>query len=149
MSGYVVVDASLAVKWVLREPYAEQAVELATDWASRGIKPAAPCLLLVEVTNVLHRRAILEQISPAQAQQLLGGLMGMGIEIRERPQLHLRALELAQELQRPAVYGTHYLALAEILECDLWTADERFFNSVKERKVRVRWLCDYGRSNMH
>ena len=64
-------------------------------------------------------------------------------EIRESPQLHLRALELARELQQPAVYDTHYLALAEILDCDLLTADERFFNSVKERNPRVRWLSHY------
>lgn len=143
MNGYVVVDASLAVKWVLKEPYAEQALELATNWASRGVKPAAPCLLLVEVTNVLHRRAMLGQMTPAQAEQLLGGLLAIGIEVRESSQLHLRALELAQELQRPAVYDTHYLALAEILGCDLWTADERFFNVVKERQPRVKWLREH------
>ena len=34
-------------------------------------------------------------------------------------------------------------SLAEILDCDLWTADERFFNSVKEQQPRVRWLRQY------
>jgi predicted nucleic acid-binding protein len=143
VNGYVVVDASLAVKWVLKEPYADEALALAREWASTGTKPAAPCLLLVEATNVLHRRAALGQISSSEAKQLLAGLMSMGIEIRESPQLHLRALELAQELQRPAVYDTHYLALAEILGCDLWTADERFFNSVKKRQPRVKWLREF------
>jgi predicted nucleic acid-binding protein len=143
VSGYVVVDASLAIKWVLREPYTEDALALASEWAATEIKPAAPCLLLIEVTNVLHRRAMLGQISLSYAQQLLAGFLNIGIEIRESPQLHLRALELAQELKRPAVYDTHYLALAEILGCDLWTADERFFNSVKERQPRVKWLRLY------
>lgn len=84
--------------------------------------------------------------SPSQARQLLAGLLNMGIEVRESPQIHLRALELAQELQRPAVYDAHYLALADILGCDLWTADERFFNSVKERHPRVKWLLQHGKS---
>jgi predicted nucleic acid-binding protein len=52
-------------------------------------------------------------------------------------------MELAHELQRPAVYDTHYLALADILGCDLWTADERFFNSVKEWQPRIRWLGEF------
>jgi predicted nucleic acid-binding protein len=43
----------------------------------------------------------------------------------------------------PAVYDTHYLALADILGCDLWTADERFFNSVKEQQPRVKWLGEF------
>jgi len=140
VNGYVVVDASLAIKWVLKEPYAEQALALAEEWAATGTRPSAPCLLLVEATNVLHRRAMLGHISLSQARQLLAGLLDMGIEIRESPQIHFRAMELAQELQRPAVYDTHYLALADILGCELWTADERFFNSVKERQPRIRWL---------
>jgi len=140
VNGYVVVDASLAIKWVLKEPYAEQALALAEKWAVAGTRPSAPCLLLVEATNVLHRRAMLGHISLSQARQLLAGLLDMGIEIRESPQIHFRAMELAQELQRPAVYDTHYLALADILGCELWTADERFFNSVKERQPRIRWL---------
>ena len=143
MNGYVVVDASLAVKWVLKEPYADEALALAREWAATETRPAAPCLLLVEATNVLHRRAALGHISPSQAKQLLAGLLSMGIEIRESPQIHLRALELAQELQKPAVYDTHYLALADILGCDLWTADERFFSSVKARQPRVKWLGEF------
>ena len=143
MNDYVVVDASLAIKWVLKEPYAEQALSLAEEWAVGGTRPSAPCLLLVEATNVLHRRAMLGHISLSQARQLLAGLLAMGIEIRESPQIHFRAMELAQELQRPAVYDTHYLALADILGCDLWTADERFFNSIKERQPRIRWLGEF------
>ena len=143
MNSYVVVDASLAIKWVLKEPYAEKALALASEWATAETRPVAPCLLLVEATNVLHRRAVKGHISPSQAKHLLAGLLNMGIEVRESPQIHLRALELAQELQRPAVYDTHYLALADILGCDLWTADERFFNSVKERQPRVKWLGEF------
>lgn len=143
MNGYVVVDASLAIKWVLKEPYAEEALALAEEWAVTGTRPSAPCLLLVEATNVLHRRAVLGQISLSQARELLAGLLDMGIEIRESPQIHFRAMELAQELQRPSVYDTHYLALADILGCDLWTADERFYNSVKERQPRIRGLGEF------
>ncbi len=149
MNGYVVVDASLAIKWVLKEPYADEAMALASEWATTETKPAAPCLLLVEATNVLHRRAALGQISSSQAKQLLAGFLNMGIEVRESPQIHLRALELAHELQMPAVYDTHYLALADILGCDLWTADERFFNSVKEREPRIKWLGDYLKHGEH
>jgi len=140
---YVVVDASLAIKWVLKEPYAEEALALATEWAATETRPVAPCLLLVEATNVLYRRAVLGHISFSQSRQLLAGLLNMGIEVRESPHIHLRALELAQELQRPAVYDTHYLALADILGCNLWTADERFFHSAKKQHPRVKWLGEF------
>jgi predicted nucleic acid-binding protein len=143
VNGYVVVDTSLAIKWVLKEPYTEQALGLAEEWAAAGTRPTAPCLLLVEATNVLRRRAMLGHISLSQARDLLAGLLDMGIEIRESSQIHFRAMELACELRAPAVYDTHYLALADILECDLWKADERFFNSVKKHHPRIRWLGDF------
>ncbi len=144
MNGCVVVDASLAVKWVLKEPYADEALALAAEWAAAGINPVAPGLLFVEATNVLHRRAVLGHISMSEAGRLLNGLLSLGIQIRESPQIHVRAMELAHELGRPAVYDTHYLALADLLECELWTADERFFNSVRGRQPRVRWLGEYS-----
>jgi len=143
MNGYVVVDASLAIKWILNEPYTDRELTIAGEWAATETRPAAPCLLLVEATNVLHRRMLKGDISSSQAVHLLAGFLNMGIEVRESPQIHLRALELAQELQMPAVYDTHYLALADIMGCELWTADERFFNSVKVHKPQVRWLGEF------
>jgi predicted nucleic acid-binding protein len=41
--------------------------------------------------------------------------------------LHRRALELAQSLSLPATYDAHYLAVAEDLQAELWTADRRLF----------------------
>jgi predicted nucleic acid-binding protein len=43
-----------------------------------------------------------------------------------------------------AAYDVHYLALAELLGCELWTADEKFFNSVKKKKPQVRLLSVKG-----
>lgn len=143
MKGYAVIDASLAIKWVLREPYTEEALSLADRWVAEETKPIAPCLLFVEITNVLHHRTMKEQISLSHAERLLKGLSNIGIEIWESPRLHILALQLAQKLQRSAVYDTHYLALAEIMDCDFWTADERFFNSVREQQPRVKWLGHY------
>ena len=143
MTRYVVVDASVAVKWVLREPHTAEALALAEQWAAAGIKPAAPSLFLVEVTNVLHRRTLAGDVSIGDARQMLAAILSVGVEIREGPGIHVRALELASELHRPDVYDTHYLALAEMLDADLWTADQRFFNALRGQNRRVRSLVDY------
>ena len=36
----------------------------------------------------------------------------------------------------PATYDAHYLALAEWMEIDLWTADARLVNALKPFKVK-------------
>jgi len=67
VNSYVVVDASLAIKWVLREPYADEALALAGEWVVTETRPVAPCLLLVEATNVLHRRGHRGQGKPTDS----------------------------------------------------------------------------------
>ncbi len=147
MTDFVVVDASLALKWVLVEPFDEEAMKLADEWGDAGIAPAAPGLLFAEVTNVFHRRVVAGQLPLNAARELLKKLLTLGIEIKESPEIHLRALDLAQELHLPAVYDVHYLALSEILECELWTADEKFFNSINKKKLQVRLLGDKDNGN--
>ncbi len=140
MTDFVVVDASLAVKWVLREPLSEEALALADGWVRTGTVPAAPGLLLAEATNVLHRRVAAGCLSPVVARRSLAKLLDVGIEIRESPKIHVRALELAREMGQPAAYDSHYLALAELMGCDLWTADKKFFNAVRKQTTRLKLL---------
>ena len=51
-------------------------------------------------------------------------------------------MELADQLQQGAVYDAHYLALAESLGCDLWTADARFSRAAGSGSVNVNWIGD-------
>lgn len=37
----------------------------------------------------------------------------------------------------------HYLALAEALDCELWTADERFYRAASSGHTRVRWIGSF------
>ena len=49
-------------------------------------------------------------------------------------------MEIASELGQGAVYDSHYLALAELLNCELWTADERFYRATATNWPNVRWI---------
>lgn len=140
MNSSVVVDASLAVKWLVNEVHSEKALALARSWARSGIQPVAPYLMPVEVANALYKRVMRRAISARTAGQLLDGLMSAGIELREPANLHQRALQLATQLGLDAVYDTVYLALAESAGCDLWTADERFYRTATPSVERIKWL---------
>ena len=140
MTDHVVVDASLAVKWLVREPHTEEAVALGRAWARSGVTLAAPYLLPIEATNVLHRRVARGQMSLERASGLVDFLLSMGIELRGELALHFRALELAGALGQRAAYDSHYLALAEALDCEMWTADGRFHMAAERSTDRVRLL---------
>ena len=136
----MVVDASLAVKWLVEEPYTERAGILVHTWAQEGLQLTAPYMMPVEVANALHRKVIRQELSEDTATFLLDRLMQVGVSLREPQGLHIRALQLAAILNQSAVYDSHYLALAEIMDCDMWTADERFYRSAVARFPRVRWI---------
>ena len=52
----------------------------------------------------------------------------------------MRSLELASELTQGAVYDSHYLALAQTLDCELWTADEKFFRIARQIADNIHWI---------
>ena len=140
MNGAVVVDASLVFKWLVEEPYTERAVTLVHTWAQEGLQLTAPYIMPVEVANALHRKVVRQELAEDTAIFLLDRLMDVGVALREPQELHIRALELAAALRQQAVYDSHYLALAEIMDCDFWTADERFYRVAATRFPRVHWI---------
>ena len=78
------------------------------------------------------------------AVRLLQHLLASGIELREDPNLHARAMQIAGQLRQGAVYDAHYLALADILGCEYWTADERFYRAAAPINQRVRWIGEFA-----
>ena len=140
MKNTVVIDASLAAMWAIPELYTNQALALANQWAQEDTHLIAPCLLLTEVTNAFYKRLVRGEIDLDTAIAALHIVMEFDIEIREEPGLHSQAIKLARQLKRPTTYDCHYLALAEIHHCALWTGDERFYNSVGKAFHQIKWI---------
>ncbi len=145
MSNVVVVDASIVLKWILNETDSSKALTLLADWNDREIEVYAPSLLVYEVTNALYRHVRKGEIPFYDARRGLTEIIYKVIEFDfpEEPDFNIRAMELGQQFGLPATYNSHYLALAERKECELWTADARLWNSIRGKLVWLRWLGDY------
>ena len=136
----MVVDASVAVKWLVEEIYSRQADNLLAAWDQDNTRIAGPHLLPVEVSNALYKRVRQHQIALDTAVQLEAEFLGSDIELIQSASLHLLAIRLASALDQPATYDSHYLALAESLDCDYWTADQQFYNAASSNYPRVHWI---------
>lgn len=73
---------------------------------------------------------------------------GLADEALHRPANQIFALlteayELAVRFNRPRAYDSQYMALADRLQCDFWTADERLVNSVQAQFSRIHWLGNW------
>ncbi len=139
-TNLVVVDASLAVKWILNEVWHHEALALLAQWEQRSVKRIAPSWFSCEVANVFYKRLLRGDLSLADAQLGIQSIH-LAITLRDaEPAISIRALELAVALGRTATYDTHYLALAEREHCELWTADERFWNATRMTFRWIRWV---------
>lgn len=126
-------DASFLLRLLLDEEAAPQADALWEAWHQEGRRLVAPTLLYYEVANALYRYAAHGDLSPDEVETVLDLALRMDIELVGDAGLHRRALQLAQTFSLPAAYDAHYLALAERLGAEFWTADARLAQAVRDR----------------
>lgn len=149
MASQVCIDANLVLKLVLHEPDSPLAEALWTEWLASGVQICAPVLLEFETTSVLRNKVYRERITPQQGEEAFHTIRALDITILHPGGLLDMAWELAKRFNRPAAYDSTYLALAQFLNCELWTADERLYNAVKGELSWVRWLGNAGFSQSH
>jgi predicted nucleic acid-binding protein len=145
MNHAVVVDASVAIKWIVAEEFADQAEALLIDHASLPI--VCPPPLASEVTNALYQRT--HRSDPAthltidEAHDALVRFLAVGVELVSPPDLYERAFAFARTHRLPNVYDSLSIALAQVLEVDLWTDDRELLAAIGPAAPWVRWIRDY------
>jgi predicted nucleic acid-binding protein len=150
MNGFVAVDASVALKWVLtgtEESAVAQASALLEDTVIRRGVFVVPPHFFAEVTNVLYQRVATQrsdlQLTPAEAAEALATLRKMPLETVTPPGLYERALKVSQQHKLPGVYDALYVVVAELAGCDLWTDDRRLLKALNGALPYVKWIRDY------
>lgn len=143
MGDVVVVDTSLVFKWLMEEEDSDRAIALVNRWNHEGVRLAAPHLMLAETSNALHRAVVGKALSVPEAAALFEQLAARPVEFYHANPFYPRALALASELGQGAVYDSVYLTLAESLDCELWTADGRFYRAARPTYPNVRLLSDF------
>jgi predicted nucleic acid-binding protein len=130
VNGPLVVDASVAVKWVLAESDSDLAQQIVHS------SLLAPDLLLIECGNAIWRHVALGEVSPADVPELCAVLSVMPVEIVASSELVERALDLAVALNHP-IYDCLYLALALERGARVVSADRRFLAASRRRRHLV------------
>ncbi len=146
MRKVVVVDTSLVLKWILKETDSDKAVALLIQWGNEQVEMFAPALLAYEVANILYQDVRKGKYTINVARESLMDVVMKGIvfDFSADLALSMRAMEFAHRFNLPASYDSHYLALAQREECELWTADRRLQRAVKGQLDWIRTLEDYS-----
>lgn len=130
-----VVDANVAIKWVLSEVHSEIAWSLLDD----SHELLVPDYFFSEIGNILWKRVRRGETTLEQAQHDLTVLMSGDLQVYSSQYLMPLALDIAVRIDQ-AVYDCVYLALAVTNQCQMVTADERFYNSLS-RDVLFSQVC--------
>lgn len=125
MSRFV-VDASVAVKWLVPEVHTEAARRA----LSGEHELLAPDLIWAEVGSALWKRWRSGQIGSDTANILLSTFRRAPLQISESKVLMGSAWEIAEQYDR-SFYDSLYLALAASAGCPLVTADLKLYNRLK------------------
>jgi len=132
----LVIDASVVVKWLLKDPEREADTEKATQLmrqvADGLVQAVQPAHWLLEVGAVLSR------ISPATAEDDLTMLQALDIPTEDNPIVLRRACRLAIDL-RQHLFDTVYHAIAlETPDTTLVTADDKYWRAANALGQVVR-----------
>lgn len=136
-SDYLVIDANIG--WRLFTPHPDQAQldQQLTMQRRAGIRLVAPTLWRYEVTTILAKALYFKQLTIDEVEAALRLSGHFDIELLPLDaNLAAAALAWTVRLRRAAAYDSFYLALAQRLECDLWTVDHKLFNAVGVPWVR-------------
>ncbi|QND54982.1 type II toxin-antitoxin system VapC family toxin (plasmid) [Phyllobacterium sp. 628] len=126
----LIIDASIAIKWVVEEDGTDQALKL------RGrYRFAAPELLVAECANILWKKV--------QRNELVADEANLGARLLQRADIELigmrglmeQATMLAILLGHPA-YDCIYIALAQHQKCRFVTADERLLRVINHKATK-------------
>jgi predicted nucleic acid-binding protein len=141
MTGYV-IDASVAVKWLVKEAFSDEAERLLSPEKTR----IAPELLYSEAANALWALCRRGEISKEDFAEAIDVLKLVPVTVpSSMRQLAATAGRLALDLDHP-VYDCFYLALGVQEQYPVVTADQRFYDRVRthpylsDRIVHVRDL---------
>lgn len=113
----IVIDASAALEILLQTEPGLRAAELAFSHVERL---HAPCLIDIEVTQVLCRLESATALGERRARQALTDFGDLVIERHDHGILLPRIWQLRESL---GAYAATYLALAEALDAPLLTCD--------------------------
>lgn len=139
------IDASIAIKWVINdEPFCAEARALLKDAEIIGIQLIAPPIFTSEVDSIVRKHVFYGRMSSSEARKAYSIFDLIPVEIMDFFNVRQLARNIAERFNQRSVYDATYAALAELRNCEFWTADKAFYNAVKTNLKYVRYLPDYS-----
>ena len=124
-----VLDASVALCWVIPRPLTPKAIRLRDEYHRRIHELLAPAIFIDEVAGALTKAERQKDIAVGQAIPLYAKVMNSPPILIPHASLVARAIDISSRT-RSGYYDCLYVALAEREGCELVTADQKSINNL-------------------
>jgi len=141
-SQVFILDASVAVKWYVKEEMRDIALKLRDHFVSELIDLEAPSLILYELGNALRHHPGSTATDCAEAVRQLRNI---GLILHELDDNLIDEAATLAYKENITFYDGVYVALAKILETKLVTADANLIDQIsEENKSNLMLLKEYN-----
>jgi predicted nucleic acid-binding protein len=132
----IVIDANFGVAIVWPLPYSTACRKYLRDWLEQDVLIVVPGLWEYEVCSALRKLWAQNLLTRDLALESLVSLFGLPLKrIMLDASLAREAIEWAERIGQTVAYDAQYLALAERLGADFWTADRKLFERCQKIEV--------------
>jgi len=132
-----VVDSSVAIKWYFPEIHKDAAKQL----LNQAYHLHVPHLFLLEFINVVCKKRRRGDINAEESDFVINEIQDVPLKWHDDRPVLTKAYEIANNTQR-SLYDCLYLSLAVSLDCEMVTADLKFYEALKTGNYGkwLRWV---------
>lgn len=125
-----VLDASVALSWVMPRPSSSKALSLRDDFRNRVHEVIAPSTFGAEVASGLTKAERLKLIPVGDGVHLLADILRTSPLLHAHDPFLFRATEISSTI-RSGLHDCLYIALAEREGCEFVTVDDKLLKNVQ------------------
>lgn len=142
-SDKICVDASAVLAGLLSEANSAQFSLLCDYWQENNYELVTTPIFHVELASALRKHVYFKRLTINEGDEAFEISALLPVRVVNDASVNKLAWELAKRYNLPTCYDSQYLAVAEIMQCPMWTNDRRLVNSLRGRSNRVHYLGDY------
>lgn len=140
----IVVDSSVAVKWFVKETHSSLAGKILHEYGQGRWEFLAPDLIYAEYGNIIWKKRVFQGFDASDADFAVKKFQSIALTLTPVKDIFDAAFKIAVRYKR-TFYDSLYLALSVRENCEFVTADEKFYNSVKQDFPQIILLAHWHR----
>ena len=140
----LVIDSSVSVKWFIEEDDSDTAQLILDEYKRENISFLAPNLIYAEFGNIVWKKQVFQGLDALDVDRAIQKFKRISFILTSITVLFDDAYRLAVKYKR-SFYDSLYLALSTKENCAFVTADEKFYNSVRQDFPPMILLANWQR----